>query len=353
MYTEGIILECIDQIKDNRTIFGIYHLLSGKKSIQSVHDARLFRLEKYYGIYQMMTRESFISIISTMKKKNLIVEHNGYYQLTETSVSMLEELHATNLVTYLNGVRFSGRDITFIERLYLFIQTYSNIKASNFSFIPIVDRPEITTWVKSYYQTHQHMDVTDNVYMELYNLLSELSELEAEFFVDRLTGYKYIGRSMDQLAKEYQLSKEDASILLIGIIHRMLIIIEENPTEFKILSEIASVNTKQKFITNTANQTYQLLKNGYHIQQIAEIRNLKLNTIYDHLVEIVLYDQDFEIESFVTTDQQNEIMDAIQKVRSYKLKAIKEHCNDSISYFQIRLVLARLKELLPGEESHA
>lgn len=353
MYIEGIVLECIEQIKDNRTIFGIYHLLAGKKSIQSVHDARLFRLEKYYGIHQTMTRESFISIINNMQQSNLIVKRNKYYQITNFGEKVLKEYRSTNLVTYLDGIRFSGKDTTFIERLYLLVQTYSNIKANNYSFIPIVDSTEVTTWVKSFYQQNPQVDVTETLYNELYRLLKGVSVLEAEFFVRRLTGYKYIGSSMEQLANEYHLTREDASIFLVGIIHRMLSIIEENTSDFKILSDTATITTDQKFITNTANQTYRLLRKGYNILQIAEIRNLKLNTIYDHIVEIVLYDKDFEIESFVKEAYQNEILAAIQKARSYKLKAIKDHCHASISYFQIRLVLARIKELLPEEEIHA
>ncbi|WP_010095957.1 helix-turn-helix domain-containing protein [Ornithinibacillus scapharcae] len=353
MYTEGIILECIKQIKDNRTIYGIYHILAGKKSIQSVHDARLFRLEKYYGIYQTMTRESFISIITTMQKNNLIKMDKDYYQITDTGEAVLKEYRASNLVTYLNGIRFTGRDITFIERLYLLVQTYSNIKANNNAFIPIIDRPEITSWVRTFYQQKRHIDITETLYKELYQLLTYVSDLEAEFFINRFTGYKYIGRSMDQLANEYQLTRDNASILLIGIIHRLLHVIGDESSTFEILTDVASVTTNnQKFITNTANQTYQLLRDGYHIQQIADKRNLKLNTIYDHIVEIALYDRDMEIESFVKEEDQSEILAAIQKARSYKLKAIKDHCHDSISYFQIRLVLARLKELLPGDDMH-
>jgi len=72
MYIECIILDGLNKLNMNRSIFGIYHILFGKKSVQSVQDASLFQLETYYGIYPTLSREHYVRIISKMKEDGLI-----------------------------------------------------------------------------------------------------------------------------------------------------------------------------------------------------------------------------------------------------------------------------------------
>jgi uncharacterized protein YpbB len=56
---ENILLYCLKQLNGERTIYSIYHLLNGKKSSQTLQDAHLFSLKRYFGILESLTRESF------------------------------------------------------------------------------------------------------------------------------------------------------------------------------------------------------------------------------------------------------------------------------------------------------
>ncbi|WP_042145732.1 helix-turn-helix domain-containing protein [Paucisalibacillus sp. EB02] len=354
MYVEGITLDCLTQIKFNRSIYGIYHLLTGKKSIQSVHDARIFQLEKYYGVHLSLTRNQFLQIVNVMLENGLLNKDDGneFYHVTKAGKEKLSLFQGTTIFSYLNGLSFSGIERQFRDRLYLLVQTYSNILVNNYSFIPIVDSQEVTKWVKDFYRRHQQSNFPDQLYHELYQLLSLLPKGEADFFVDRLSGYQYYGLSMEQLAIKYNLSRDDTIIYLTGITHVLINLVSQKKEAYPILSQLIIGFDQQKFITNTANQTFHLLKKQYSLEQIVQIRNLKLNTIYDHIVEIALYDSSFQIESYVNKKEQEEIIAAIQLNNTFKLKTIKESCSSTISYFQIRLVLTRLKELLPEGEIH-
>nr|WP_253286704.1 helix-turn-helix domain-containing protein [Virgibacillus sp. MSJ-26] len=88
--------------------------------------------------------------------------------------------------------------------------------------------------------------------------------------------------------------------------------------------------------------TYNLLNAGFSPEEIKVRRNLKLNTIYDHIVEISLFDKAFNIDDYVSESVINEIKMAVSNTDSYKLKDIKEKVSDEISFFQIRLVLTRI-----------
>jgi uncharacterized protein YpbB len=354
MYIEGITLNCIAKIGENRSIFGIYHLITGKKSIQSVHDARIFQVEKYYGIYQTLSRQQFISIINKMTDNEWIVKdmNEGFYHLSSHGKEILEQYFDTNVYHYLDGLTYSGKDNTFIERLYLLVQTYSNVLSKNPSFIPIIDNDKTTNWVKTFFRKNRNPKIAIQIFYELHGLLKMLTDVEAEIFVDRLSGYNYYGLSKEQIATKHELSKDDVHVILTAITHKLIGIIIKKRESFEILSQLTELQNNNKFITNTANETYQLLMHNFSISDIAIRRNLKMNTIYDHIVEIALYDTSFDIEAFVTKREQEEVIEAVKVNKTLKLKTIKEHCDPSITYFQIRLVLTRLNKLLPEGQFH-
>src|SRR5699024_5279928 len=100
--------------------------------------------------------------------------------------------------------------------------------------------------------------------------------------------------------------------------------------------------------TKSATNTYRLYQKGLHANEIASIRQLKINTIYDHLVEIALYDPAFRYRSYVEQTEIKTILNAIRQTKSYKLKDIKALVKADITYFQIRLVMTMMKKISKG-----
>ena len=99
----------------------------------------------------------------------------------------------------------------------------------------------------------------------------------------------------------------------------------------------------EKSYTVTTDKTFRLLEKGFSLEQIAQIRQLKLSTIEDHLVEISLHDHSFLLDEYVKKEHRVEIEKAVQKLKTKQLKKLKEFLNnENISYFHIRLVLTKI-----------
>ncbi|MEK1830637.1 helix-turn-helix domain-containing protein [Priestia megaterium] len=80
---------------------------------------------------------------------------------------------------------------------------------------------------------------------------------------------------------------------------------------------------------------------GKKLEEIAYIRRLKESTIEDHIAELALFVPSFSIDAYVSPKQQEKIISAFEGLRTNKLKVIKEEVKDDVTYFQIRLVLAK------------
>lgn len=340
---KGIIITCSSQIKEERTISSIYHLLTGKRSIQTVQDAHIYELDRFYGICKKLNKTRFDQIIHELMKRQLLSSTSASTcKPTSKGMQLLAEKQNHLPFTYFSGLTYHAIDLIFLERLLLLVQVLTNRKMNHSSYIPVIDKPSITSWMKSFYQKIKgNIDgQLASIYQELHLLLGHFTENEAGVFVDRLTGYRNYGMSIHQLADQYQLTEDDVQVLLTGMIHHMLDMIQRDHDQYPLLALIISDLPKGGFITQSADKTYELIKSGYTTKDIVQIRNLKINTIYDHIVEISLYDPAFSIDSYVSQQKQLEIMNAVKQTNSSKLKEIKDKVSDNITYFQIRLALA-------------
>lgn len=97
-------------------------------------------------------------------------------------------------------------------------------------------------------------------------------------------------------------------------------------------------------LSDTYETTYNKFLETKSIDEVAKERDLKAETILNHLIKL---DEDGKYidwsKMLVDEKKEKEIISAIKKVDEEKLKPIKDLLDESISYFDIKLVLAKLK----------
>ncbi|WP_249871892.1 helix-turn-helix domain-containing protein [Oceanobacillus saliphilus] len=351
MIFDGIILTCVSNLNGERTASSIYHLVKGKKSIQTIQDAHIYQLDKFYGIHSHLTKERFNKNLSALVTAGLLKPvgtKDGVFQLTTHAVNWLDNHREQLKIDYFHGLTYNGTANSFFLRLLLLIQTLTNTKMDHYHFIPVTDNYHVERWVKQVYRkiNNNQEKALESLYIELYSILKKLPDKDASVFVDRLTGYQNYGLSTNQLSDKYNLSADDVHLILTGVIHYLLSTIQEKEGNYPILSYIVKDLDKAVQITHSASITSELLSKNYTIEQISAMRNLKINTIYDHIVELALYEANFQVDEYISQEEQEEVLTVLNNVNSYKLKDIKNSVNTNISYFQIRLVLAVNKKLL-------
>src|SRR5699024_4643632 len=139
-----------------------------------------------------------------------------------------------------------------------------------------------------------------NLYSELSTILKTIPDKYALIYVERLTGYKYFGLSIDQLSQKYKLSRHTVELIITYVNHQIIFAINENEIKYKLLRLIVIYIINNKHLTKSEYKTYQIVKKNKSLQEKSNIRNIKLNTIYDHIIETALYDINFKINKFVT-----------------------------------------------------
>ncbi|WP_413309098.1 helix-turn-helix domain-containing protein [Bacillus sp. 1P10SD] len=337
---ESIILYCLKQLNCERTVYSIFHLLNGKKSSQTIQDAHLFSLKNYFGIYEPLTREAFEEIIQSMVHQNQIAFYGDQrYHLTTLGKTLLENNPPTS---YLDGWKYHSFTNIFWERLSLFVQVTSNLVNGEKRYIPIQKNKEHHQWLKSVLKEIkvQKKAVGEMVFAELVSCFDHYKGVDPSIFVFRLTGFKKIGLTPQQTARKMEMDLHDYHLAFIQILHYLIQKIRQEADQFSILPLLIRDLKQTDELTLSSRKTWNLLNQGYPLDHIANLRQLKMSTIEDHLVEFALHVNDFSIDTYVSKNLQEEILSIARKLETRQLKLIRDELNTA-TYFQIRLVLAK------------
>ncbi|WP_066193148.1 MULTISPECIES: helix-turn-helix domain-containing protein [Gracilibacillus] len=339
-----ILLDCLEKIKAERTIYNIFHLLTAKKATQTIQDSHLYGLTRYYGIARTLKREQFDQEIKSMIEQGFIcMSEEQKALLTEKGRNEAKGLHDQyQSVLFLDGAGFHQSGQQFSQHLLLFIQTLTHLHQGNTRFVPIVEDVEAQRFVKKLWQEVQPQSTAawlEQLYQELHRMLASYPESMAGVLVDHLTSAKRVGLSTYQIATKYQLAPLDVSLIYTNMMHAMCQTVIDTE-DFPVLSRLYPHHPATLMISASAKKTNQLLHQQLTIDQMADIRHLKANTIMDHIVEIAYHSKQVAWQTFMTDDEYQQISQVLHGLRSRKLKTIKENLPEQISFFQIKLVMA-------------
>jgi len=348
-YFEIIVLHGIKIFDGERSIYAIYHMLKGKKSSQTIQDAHLFRLSRLFGTLPSISRIELEQAIIHLAREEFIKEltREDRFQITELGNGhLLEAFNRCPLPEDMNGMKFRDSTVPFWERLSLLIQTLSHIVHSENRFYPIQRNIQVQGWVKHFLAINQknRNELAECLLTELTGYLENREELEQKVFVWRLTGNRRIGSTFPQLAGELEMDEGYIRYVFLGTLHGMIKVIMEEPARYSILKGVVKdlLKESERQLTQSTKVTLNYVLKGMELEEIAVFRRLKVNTIEDHIVEIVLTDPSFPIDSYVTVEAQQTITNAVERCRTKQLTPIKRAIeDDQISFFQIRLMLAK------------
>lgn len=338
MYLKNIVQNCLINLNEERTIYSSYHIIKGRKSVQTAQDIQVYQLTKYFKLLPELTEKEFSAVIQRLIQEKIIKvrDEKGWYDLYE------QESKPDKL--YFNSYAYSEVTQIFMNRLLLLVQALLNYQVNNSKYIPVIDELGVKSFVRNYFRRRKKYLIQDkrSFHKELNQGLEQCDPLHSYLFVQRFTGANHIGKSMHQLAFEANLTKIDLKLILVSLTQRLIYLSLNSPDKYPRLNDLLSDLIHKPKLTKSAQITYERLNRSNDLEWIADQRRLKLSTIYDHVIEITLKDPLFSIRPFIDEYLEDKIKQTIKRKQTYKLKEIKTHLPEEVSYFQIRLVLSRL-----------
>ena len=108
--------------------------------------------------------------------------------------------------------------------------------------------------------------------------------------------------------------------------------------EFEQKKNQTAKNSSQSFY-----ETYEFYKQGYSVDEIAQIRHINPITIYSHLASLYEKGADVDILSFLHANELERTQNAVRELGHLNTKELYVHMNEEIPYYKIRLATSYLK----------
>lgn len=344
---QGIISTILDAFQAERSIYGAYHLLKGKKSAQTIQDGSFFSVLSYFGIFPTIRRFDIEEDVQALIDNNDAIRlDDDCIRLTEQGREKLKQIHLERpTLHYIKGWDYHAYTETFWLRLCLFLQALSHLLAKTQTIYPITHQTVVQQWVKAHMprSLDERKKRLTQLHDELLCFLSSCQNEQAMVFVHQLSGKSKIGLTRQQLGDQMGMDAIDVYLYHIATLHQLFMTIEKHPAQFPVLALFLADMKKEFILTESTRQTLHMLKAGRSAEAISKRRRLKLSTIEDHIVEIALQHPRFSIRSFVSEEAEKAILALSAELKTSRLREIKEKLPPDISYFMIRLVLARKK----------
>ncbi len=322
---------------------GAFYLLQGKRSAQTIQDAAFYQALPLFGIFPNMEYSEFEKIAEKLEQTGLIESREKAHSLTEKGKGVLQNwLDKNEYIDQFNGWKYGRIAPVFWERFTLFIQTLSHIEEGK-RFVPITDNPAVQRFVKQHLPKTKEarMNVRRDLYSQCVQLISTQSLLQQEVFVWQLSRPGRVGSTKTQLANQLNIPLEEMSIRHASMVHGLIQAIQADSLTYPLLKVFIEMERTIIFGTVSAQKTARLLTQISDVNELAKFRKLKKATIEDHLVELALFNESFQISTYVEPLKQTLIEQVSNNEQTLKLKKIHERLEKQVSYFEIRLVLAR------------
>ncbi|MGN4125801.1 helix-turn-helix domain-containing protein [Lysinibacillus sphaericus] len=335
-----ILLQIFQKLNNERTVSAAYHVLRGKRSGQTIQDVGLFQLHNYFGLLPKLPRATFDEAVSTFLQYSwLNMQESGHYSMKKLGLQRAEQTTAF----LFDGWHYRGNEHMFVARLALIVQSLSYQRADVHSFSPISKDPQVQAWVRAFLVDHNYRSghLQQQLFEECQQVLAvlPLSDPNKQLVLYRLSGDGLPGWTWQQLASDRKETVLDSQLAFIELLHTLLNEVHKT-NRYVLLGQIADGLRIKALLTDSTQQTAHLYEQGYSIEQIVQLRNLKQSTIEDHLVEIAMNEPNFSIGPFVSYEEAEKVWQASKQYQTKKLKALHEVV-EGMSYFQLRLVLAK------------
>ncbi len=320
----------------------ILHVLKGKRTPSMFYLTEINHWHHGFSIEKRIERKELEEIINHLVQGKLLLEKEKGYLLTTLGQEKLDGYFKHH---YLPNqiIGFSNLSLRwpFWDRLQLFTQVFSEYSYQNLKYIPIIKNPMHQENVRQLFQAADgNMDFVFKQWVKEQELLfKQMEEVKADVLVNILTGHENIGKTKVQLAKALQMEAVEFDFYLRDLLEELIENIKANRIKMPLAYKILKQTNEEVFLglSQSTYQSYQLLKQGADIQQIARRRYIKENTVKEHILEMAFILDGFPVQRFVPKQTYEYLIKQFKNQKDYSFRDAVD-ADETLDFYQYRLV---------------
>lgn len=288
----------------------LWKLLNGTRTQQTYFDAIMQDLLPVYELYPNVSLKAVEKLVSNR-------------QNSKDQLKLYPFFHYASEVSFISFV--------------LLLQTVSEYLYQSNTYYPSTNRLFIQQHVKRLFLQIKSENQFLALAKEVYQLTQQIEkEVGSCYFIHLLYGHQITPTSIESIAQQYEVSVEDIASKL--FIEKNYILNAFKLSDYKILSQLY---VRVPLHLNT-NDTYQRLLSGETIEMIEVKKRIRIHTIQDHIIEIMIKGYPIDISSFITSEEYESILPVLKAHQFGKLKSYYE-LSPIKDYFKLKIAIVKYK----------
>lgn len=321
-------------------VSSLFQLISGKRTTSVLIYSFLNNLLFVHGSFPTLQQEEFLAIIAHLEQEKWILLTDNHASITTLGEKKLKKIDFSY-----QGIRYDRYGRTYLNswRLLKFaVQVVSNLKNGTANYLPIETSPFYTFHMKRWLASTKlnREELSENIYREFVALFTTMPEELADFLANQFSGEQDLGLISYQLTDKQE---TQATLFEAKAIHVMLQNLETKNDFllFKLLEPLFAQNLNHSMLI-----TRKLILEGYSVEQVMSARQLKKGTVIDHLIEWLLFFDDFPYATMISKKTVDSLS-RLNAVRSWNYREI--NTQFSLDYGEFRFYQLGV---LKGELEH-
>lgn len=319
----------------------LLHIFQGKRTPSMLYLTEKNGWHHAFSQFKRITIEEIGETVQQFFQKEWLSPKEKGFVLTEIGFNELELYFNQRYFPKVN--RFTNLNIrsSFWERYQLFAQTFSEMTYENQHYSPVIKHPHHQENVRLLFRQYpgQRKGLVKKWVEEQMFLFTHLEESHSNAIIAQLSGHKRIGETKSQLQEYLEMDQLEYALFHQDIIEEILNLIEEKSEVLVLLYAIVyQLHRETNYgLSSSTYISYELLKQGFDIDNIASRRQLKENTIREHILEMAFVFYDFPIEKYIPQPIYHQLHKGFETIDNYTYRDAKEAMGH-LEFMHYRLV---------------
>jgi ribulose-phosphate 3-epimerase len=340
-YLEHYILSYFRQERVT-SVSQILHVFQAKRTPSMFYMIEVNQWHHGFSLTNNMERTDLKKLIKKLLHKQFLVKEGKGYLLTDKGVEQVDTYFKNHYYPkQIQGFEHANVRQPFWSRFQLFTQVFSELSYQNGAYTPVIKHPHHQENVRQFFQKFpsKKEKLLDQWLLEQNLLFTELAEEQADVLASQLTGHGIIGETNAQIAAALEMTTTEFYFYKQDAIERMLQFVWKQQTKLPLISVLLKeLHQETNFgLSMSTRHTYELLKEGHGIKQIARRRSIKENTVREHILEMAFVFQQFPFQHFVPQTIYNDLHQKFETNNAFDFRQAMAE-NEALEFMHFRLV---------------
>ena len=286
------------------TLSQILHVFHAKRTPSMFYLIESNNWHHGFSLTHQMTRKQLAKRIQNLLNKKVLINKEKGYLLTNKGREICEKYFSQHYYPQkIKRFTYTNVRAPFWNSYQLFTQAFSEFSYQNNKYIPIVKHPSHQENVR---QLFQQFHLNKKQLLQYWSkeqefIFKQMDDHFAEALANQLTGHEFIGKTRAQLSQSYEMTALEFDFYFKDGLEETLQIIHTNKKELPLNNEILNILHQKTYYGLSAStyETYRLLKKGWNLSEIAKQKEIKENTVKEHILEIAFVFESFPYKAFI------------------------------------------------------